>query len=846
MSGRSKKNQINDLEGSHPQELNLQHRHFLVRSLGRNDTDLAALLRVNASLAKLKEQLLEACGELVLLDLGSGRLSLLQDELHYHPHHGVEYTLSPTQTQLCVDFLLRMKLRRKLANRLIRRLNRVAQAMDGVDVSPPPPPRYGDLRLHVSPDALQHFTKHQEFLKKAREFVESFKEGSTAEGTVKEEEREETATSEPALVKSGGDETRAIKVDEAAAEEKNGSSEDPKPEGAQSADAPKEEQGETNKNGEANPEVAAAKPATTPAESIPGDNAKPLSAPSAPTEVVGASQVKPIAFKSLQEAYEVLREYEDAYSKVWDEDSQSWTYVLTKQDSLPDYRAITAGAAIGATTRLLSMQEREQEFRRWQTSILARIPNQPTFEQLGMKNRVFMLEQRRKRCLEDIEGDAGTKEARDTKKHTVESDHEDDYETKMDDVASQDGDATQNNEKPKKIQLAPRKKKETDENEDRPEQEQAQSEGPRLIKPMCLAAVPSFYDQDLNRVRAVHGDLMGFSLMEQTRQSIAEATNQYNAGTFKYATLIWGCNIFLTLFLHVAAHRRSNQLYDHRTRLQQNMSFFLQKSRSDLVKVNNEHGLMVAMAKQQWMKQKIEHDQKRVKQFLPSTWGHLPFGTNATQQYQQRGGIQAMVAASLADIVDGVILLSEGKVANTKFASFQAPAAPANHQTGESLQQQISRSENEFRLQLEQTNVQYQQSEEARQRAWTKMMKAKAEIESLTGGAGRQGYLDLSNYHRVALPPLRNSQLQQMPQDLASRANVASFTPPPVPGTNSFSMSKYSAAKVRERMSNDGSVAPVAEPKKDKDGLFVRPAGRTRKGMKWDAVQGIWVPATRK
>ena len=58
MSGRNKRNQANDLEGSHPQELNTQHRHFLVRSLSRNDTELAALIKVNASLAKIKEQLL--------------------------------------------------------------------------------------------------------------------------------------------------------------------------------------------------------------------------------------------------------------------------------------------------------------------------------------------------------------------------------------------------------------------------------------------------------------------------------------------------------------------------------------------------------------------------------------------------------------------------------------------------------------------------------------------------------------------------------------------------------------------------------------------------------------------
>ena len=54
--------------------------------------------------------------------------------------------------------------------------------------------------------------------------------------------------------------------------------------------------------------------------------------------------------------------------------------------------------------------------------------------------------------------------------------------------------------------------------------------------------------------------------------------------------------------------------------------------------------------------------------------------------------------------------------------------------------------------------------------------------------------------------------------------------------------SKYSAARVKERIGADGTVAPVSEPKKSKDGLFQRPAGRTRKGMDWDAIRGIWIP----
>ena len=98
--------------------------------------------------------------EWVLLDLGTGRLQLINDKLHdaasivkdsraTTDQQLKQGHLTPMQKKICIDFLLRMKLRRKLSNQLMRRLNRVAHAMVGEDVSPPPPPKYGDPRFQV-------------------------------------------------------------------------------------------------------------------------------------------------------------------------------------------------------------------------------------------------------------------------------------------------------------------------------------------------------------------------------------------------------------------------------------------------------------------------------------------------------------------------------------------------------------------------------------------------------------------------------------------------------------------------------------------------------------------------
>eukprot|EP01083_Nonionella_stella_P248737 860813_1 len=53
---------------------------------------------------------------------------------------------------------------------------------------------------------------------------------------------------------------------------------------------------------------------------------------------------------------------------------------------------------------------------------------------------------------------------------------------------------------------------------------------------------------------------------------------------------------------------------------------------------------------------------------------------------------------------------------------------------------------------------------------------------------------------------------------------------------------KYSIEGVKARTTNDGSVMPVNQPKMLKNGLFMRPAGRQRKGMDWDSRNGVWVP----
>ena len=136
--------------------------------------------------------------------------------------------------------------------------------------------------------------------------------------------------------------------------------------------------------------------------------------------------------------------------------------------------------------------------------------------------------------------------------------------------------------------------------------------------------------------------------------------------------------------------------------------------------------------------------------------------------------------------------------------------------------------------------VNFNAGEEERKKAWKKLMKTRAELEAPARyNSGRRP--DPNYYMRVSMPTLRGSTQQPIPTVDVSRVR-AMYTPSRSTPSTSTSTSKYSIEKVRQRIAVDGTVAPVTEPKKTRDGLYQRPAGRTRKGMQWDAVRGIWVP----
>lgn len=240
-------------------------------------------------------------------------------------------------------------------------------------------------------------------------------------------------------------------------------------------------------------------------------------------------------------------------------------------------------------------------------------------------------------------------------------------------------------------------------------------------------------------------------------------------------------------------------------------------------------------SKDAWLAKLENFNEQKLNATLLSRHGHPRTGSLATQQYGRRDALALEVSDCLADVADAVDKIAQGMIRNEKFTeTFTAPTRPPEYEQSINYESMLIQQGQTLMSSL-------RTSEEERNRCWKKMMKTKAEFEVGSGARGS----DVNRYATMPLPLLRATAPQILPQKMHHPA-LSLYTPKAriirPKESASASESKYSAARIKERISDDGTVAPVSEPKKTKDGLYQRPAGRTRKGMDWDAVRGIWVP----
>lgn len=555
---RKSKNALMQMQLQAEQQALLKQSSNQQRQLGRNDAELAALMEINRSLHVIHKAILESSqsegeGELILLDLGQGKLRLTPDGSDAlvrvktemdgsSAEHTMDQlinidkdnneikleagiTLNQLQQELCIDFLLHRKLRRKLLSRVMRRTQRLATSMDGALDDLPQLPKYGDLRLKCDPGAVEAF----------RKIMERQQEALRRMDFLREQDYKQQFSSETEINSYTSD--RKVKEEEESKDiELNTKYDESAKTEGKFADQPQSKVFQTDSS-----------------ESIPA------------AEYLGSPSVSRInAEEQGYIDYTVLQDYKDFYDKnveSLDDTNHVQQYSVIKKSLVEDY-SIMKGSGIGAMNHSMSAAEKEKEFKRWQTTLLARIPEQPTYLDLGLEHRVFSLDKRRERAFTKLEKvcqhDSMKKTDSLFSEHskistsrfsgTVQK-NDNQVSPEANDVDMTNNDYTATTIDKSKLgntnsadisdpdNIISSDKIDQDyliNREDTPELNNKgdvnQLSLSKSMRPISLTAVPSFYEQDLRRIKNAQADLLSIGILTSARNSLELCVNEYNNG----------------------------------------------------------------------------------------------------------------------------------------------------------------------------------------------------------------------------------------------------------------------------------------------------------------------------
>jgi hypothetical protein len=122
----------------------------------------------------------------------------------------------------------------------------------------------------------------------------------------------------------------------------------------------------------------------------------------------------------------------------------------------------------------------------------------------------------------------------------MDEDDEDDDEEKAEDDTSDDEINYPEEIEEKKDLGADKTDLKQEPDDEQPKQNKPGPVTTRIIKPISLAPIPSFYEQDLRRIKVVQADLMAQSMEVQSRKKLVDVTSEYNHCKWKLA-----CNFFV-------------------------------------------------------------------------------------------------------------------------------------------------------------------------------------------------------------------------------------------------------------------------------------------------------------
>jgi hypothetical protein len=239
----------------------------------------------------------------------------------------------------------------------------------------------------------------------------------------------------------------------------------------------------------------------------------------------------------------------------------------------------------------------------------------------------------------------------DEEEQSEEDDNEESQETKADEESDDSDSSSSKNaatsgEKPSGEE---KRNEDSDDDDDNP---------PAILKkrPIVLAPTPSFYEQDLKRVRLVHAELVRSSMADFGRRKIKEATQEYNA-----------------------ALQVSSDLFAQQKQLSAQLHAFSAVAGNDVTKMQKQYDVELAVARAQWNRRRVEFEQKKLQRLMPERHNpqYRPDGTPMTKMYEmQPDPVRQIVASTVAHIVDAIDLIDTCRLQNDRFTEEFRPPPP--------------------------------------------------------------------------------------------------------------------------------------------------------------------------
>ncbi len=378
-------------------------------------------------------------------------------------------------------------------------------------------------------------------------------------------------------------------------------------------------------------------------------------------------------------------------------------------------------------------KEIAEEWKRWTTELLDKIPDQITFDELGVGGSGVVF---------DLEGRLMTKKKR---KERGEEDRDTDGENIGD---GEDEDAAVTNQGKGKVLKKNKSEKETDTTtkDDSVEAEKgnakaqecktsATHDSPKTTKSFSVLPVPSFHYLDLKRIRNLQNEMVKCLQVQRSREGVIKAQAQYDA-----------------------AYNRSIELQQAKSAVIVELNKVMEESRAEELSVSKSRDMLYGPALHHWKKRQFQlqdmelkfgkdqslnrdvsndviQDMKdrvciRVSEELTGTGlGTLRLRTEELKSRSEGNLHREVSATMLGHIIDTVDRRYNDMLAN--HSEFVPPplltldSVIVDHETGETMAQSHARKVGHLRLKITQFDSLFKEAEKKRCERWTTLTKAK-------------------------------------------------------------------------------------------------------------------------